>query len=785
MKALIYIQMNKLIGTCLLCAWVWGTQANAQESIKVGNTTRNMITYAPEGLPYNPPLVISLHGFNQDASYQRGQSNWESVADTAKFVVVYPNGVNKAWDISGDTDIKFLETIIDTMYNRYHVNRNRVYLSGFSMGSMMTYHAMARMSDKIAAFGPVSGIPVDYRNPSGSRAVPIIHTHGTADDVVHYNGDPSHPAGGYGSIPEYVKKWAAFDGCNMDPEVIKPYPANKPGSAATYTRYSGGRDGVEVVLISIEGKGHWHSNDPVSVITTEEIWNFCKRYSLGPEEPEPPALVSAEPENYSFDLPSQDLAFAYSFNEAVDCGQAKAVLSGEGMEYPLVPAESGFSSRLTFRLPDGVRLSDGDYTLKVEHLENEAGGVLRSCVFTYTIGVVEVGDELAIETLLSPVWGEEQAVVGEGIPTGWKRVNSRKDGTRDEKESGAANTGGARLKYFPEGGDFDAGFYLSARDYDVCDFYYGSYEGESLHLSPGRYVLSFNSVYWSAGSEAGKATFDVQLTDGTGKGVWSQSGLLSSGCMNEVSTEKVKGSKAHEYVFPITSEGNYELHFTMSQGWNSVILGGIKLTTQPSVADVYKGGFLRLMKEAVQGYEATASERYVASEDLRAALKIVLDQYEGFVSTAPSEYEEAIKAVGAVWQPLADRKESVDMYVDALETAQGALSEWEKEGLDPAARAYLDLKEAVATYTFGQVDMTDSSRMRDAAEKLSGYVQKLREEVVSVDGVTVSGNPVSVEYYDLSGRRTRPGYTGVTVVRELYRDGSTRVHKRLNVFPAL
>lgn len=128
---------------------------------------------------------------------------------------------------------------------------------------------------------------------------------------------------------------------------------------------------------------------------------------------------------------------------------------------------------MTFRLPAGVQLPDGDYTLRVEHLENEAGGVLQSCVFTYTIGVVEVGDELAIETLLSPVWREEQAVVGEGIPTGWKRVNSRKDGTKDEKGSGAANTGGARLKYFPEGGDFDAGFYLSARDYDVCDFYLG------------------------------------------------------------------------------------------------------------------------------------------------------------------------------------------------------------------------------------------------------------------------------------------------------------------------
>ena len=252
--------------------------AQAQlENIKVGTTTRTMLSYAPEKLPYNPPLVISLHGMGQDAVYQKNQCNWEAVADTAKFVVVYPNGLNNGWDISGTTDTKFIEAIIDTMYNRYHINRNRVYVSGFSMGAMMTYHCMAKLSHKVAAFGPVSGIPVDYRNPSGTRPVPIIHTHGTGDNVVYYNGDANHPAGGYGSIPDYVKKWAEFDGCNLTPVVIKPYPKNKPSSAATYTRYANGKDGVEVVLISIKDKGHWHSNDPASVITTQEIWNFCKR----------------------------------------------------------------------------------------------------------------------------------------------------------------------------------------------------------------------------------------------------------------------------------------------------------------------------------------------------------------------------------------------------------------------------------------------------------------------------------------------------------------------------
>lgn len=34
----------------------------------------------------------------------------------------------------------------------------------------------------------------------------------------------------------------------------------------------------------------------------------------------------------------------------------------------------------------------------------------------------------------------------------------------------------------------------------------------------------------------------------------------------------------------------------LTDNWNSVIIGNIGIATQPSTADVYKGGFLRLLK---------------------------------------------------------------------------------------------------------------------------------------------------------------------------------------------
>ena len=48
------------------------------EDISVNGLQRNMLVYAPADLPENTPLLISLHGMNQDAPYQQNMANWEA-----------------------------------------------------------------------------------------------------------------------------------------------------------------------------------------------------------------------------------------------------------------------------------------------------------------------------------------------------------------------------------------------------------------------------------------------------------------------------------------------------------------------------------------------------------------------------------------------------------------------------------------------------------------------------------------------------------------------------------
>ena len=247
--------------------------SSAQEKLKVGGTEREYKIYVPKDLGAKRPLLISCHGMNQDAAYQMGMLDIQSVADTAKFVTVFPEGISKSWDITGNRDINFILAIIDEMVEKYDIDRGRVYLSGFSMGGMFTYHAMNKIADRIAAFAPISGYPMGGATASPNvRPIPIIHTHGTSDDVVTFS-----------NVQKNLNVWIKHNGYPETAEVTKRYR-----NAAHITRHvwGPGNDDVEVVLMEMANKGHWISNDN-GVKTGDEIWRFCSRYSIeaaGPVE---------------------------------------------------------------------------------------------------------------------------------------------------------------------------------------------------------------------------------------------------------------------------------------------------------------------------------------------------------------------------------------------------------------------------------------------------------------------------------------------------------------------
>ena len=241
------------------------TNAQTRKTITSEGQKREYLQYAPSGLGSKRPLIISCHGMNQSAQYQWDTlKDAKTLADKEKFVIVLPEGINNGWDISGDRDINLIKDLIAQMKKDFDIDEKRVYLSGFSMGGMLTYHAMNKIPDVIAAFAPISGYPMWGFTYTGKRAIPVIHHHGTGDDVCVYSNVQRN-------IDELVKK----NKCSSTPTITQNYGGY---SHITRKEWGGGTDGVKVVLIELANKGHWISND--GLFTLDEIWKFCKNYSL-------------------------------------------------------------------------------------------------------------------------------------------------------------------------------------------------------------------------------------------------------------------------------------------------------------------------------------------------------------------------------------------------------------------------------------------------------------------------------------------------------------------------
>lgn len=260
----------KRLSIFLLCilAGVLSVSAYKKQNltIKVNGENRQMIVYTPNTVSSNLPLMIVTHGMNQDAGYQASCDHMYELIDKEKFIIAYLNGINKSWDTGGTKDRDFVLKTIDEMYTKYTINKNRVYWSGFSMGSMLMYHCMSDVQDKIAAFAPTSGISLGGKEwQRCKKPVNMIHCHAKGDDVFKYDQ--------YG-IHDYVQGVAVeLDKCT---DYKKTTNYRTPGgNTGDKEVWSNGRNGSTVVLFSYNA--NWHNP---STGNSQEIWNFCKQYSL-------------------------------------------------------------------------------------------------------------------------------------------------------------------------------------------------------------------------------------------------------------------------------------------------------------------------------------------------------------------------------------------------------------------------------------------------------------------------------------------------------------------------
>lgn len=268
---------------------------------------RTYLVYVPEN--YNPtvktPIVISLHGLNQDACQQMVDSKMNEVANVAEnnFIAVYPNAADN-WNISGSSnkanDVQFLRYLVTDLCQNLCVDRSMVYVTGMSKGAYMANMVACEASGTFAAVAPVAGaLERDPVECNLRRPVPI-HT---------YVGDADTDTWGiniYLKAQESFVQWQIRNGCEDEQPTTSYYPDDPDGPSYCET-YSECTNDSEVTLCTLVGMGHcWPGGpctpgdypdpcdpetepdpcDPETELCNDDInastdmWNFFKDYSL-------------------------------------------------------------------------------------------------------------------------------------------------------------------------------------------------------------------------------------------------------------------------------------------------------------------------------------------------------------------------------------------------------------------------------------------------------------------------------------------------------------------------
>ncbi len=158
---------------------------------QVDGVTREAIVHAPASpAAEGAPLVLSFHGFG-DHMHNFQHTNVHVAWPDA--IVVYFQGLERrrgllGWQVepgaNGDRDLKLVDAALRSLRERYSIDDDRIYATGYSNGGMFTYLLWAERPGVFAAYAPVAARLRPSVRPT--QAAPVFHVAGQRDRVVRF-----------------------------------------------------------------------------------------------------------------------------------------------------------------------------------------------------------------------------------------------------------------------------------------------------------------------------------------------------------------------------------------------------------------------------------------------------------------------------------------------------------------------------------------------------------------------------------------------------------------------
>jgi polyhydroxybutyrate depolymerase len=237
------------------------------------------------------PLLIGLAGYGGHGADTTHYLGFDQVATDQGAFLVTPDGMlddrgNYAWNPDVDQfpqfDVLYLRAIIHDVEARYSIDPGRVFIVGHSLGAHMAHRMACDASADVAAIMSLAGqVSKDPAECAPAQAVSVLQIHGTADDVIGYDGDvQNHPPDP--TIPsahETVGVWARNDHCTgaiAATGAMLDLDTSLVGNDTTVEAYSGCPAGVGVELWSIIGGSH---GPDVNAQFPTLVWNFLSAHA--------------------------------------------------------------------------------------------------------------------------------------------------------------------------------------------------------------------------------------------------------------------------------------------------------------------------------------------------------------------------------------------------------------------------------------------------------------------------------------------------------------------------
>ena len=226
------------------------------------------------------PLIVSLHGFGGNSADHSLYIPLHEHVISRGFGLLLANGTRNAdgqrlWNPNDQSNTSSKSSVDDVAYLTDLVARAKevkdfgpVYFFGHSNGGFMSHYIACKGLPGLRAVASLAGTSyVEDSSCDGAPPVSVLHIHGTADEVVLFEGDETEPdpkgdgeRAFYAGARDMVARGAQRVGCEW-PEDPQPYGTfdfdrSIPGAETQAYRLDGCVEGITVELWQGDGSSH-------------------------------------------------------------------------------------------------------------------------------------------------------------------------------------------------------------------------------------------------------------------------------------------------------------------------------------------------------------------------------------------------------------------------------------------------------------------------------------------------------------------------------------------------